>query len=121
VIAVGDPCLAAGDCRVAHLARARDACEGLLTDRVPVDEIDPRDLHRGVHIDETRDEVQRQVLPRGPASGHDQALPFAGDDERAFPPHLHRGISIAQDVAIGPVRRRLVPVEEAGFGEQHGT
>ena len=81
---VGNPGLAPGDDGVVHLPRAREGCERLLADRVPVDEVHPRGLHRHFHTGKTRDQIERQVEPRGSASRHHQTLSFAGDHQSAL-------------------------------------
>ena len=62
-IVIGNPGLAAADHRVLNLACARYARKGLLAHVMPVDQVDPGDLHCGLDADATRDQVEREVHP----------------------------------------------------------
>lgn len=61
--------------------------------RVPVDQVEPRDLHRRIDANRSGDQIKRQVQPRGAAAGHDEALRFIRDNERALGAHFDRRIA----------------------------
>ncbi len=117
VIVSRDPLLASRDDGVVGLAVAGQRRERLLADVVPVDQVQARYAHRLVGADETRDQKQRQIVPRRAPAGHDEALTFAGRHERAAHVHAHGRIARRHGVAVSPVRRRVLVVEQAGLGE----
>jgi hypothetical protein len=59
----GDPGLTPRDNPVLDLARPRKPRKGLLADVMPVDEVDPCDLHRDIDTHVARDQIQSQVQP----------------------------------------------------------
>ena len=77
LIVIGDPGLAARYHGVFNLPRAREARERLLANLVPIDEADAGNLHCGIDTAPARDQVEREVKPRRPATRHDEPLGFA--------------------------------------------
>jgi len=67
------------------------------------------------------DQVQHQIQPGSASAGHHQALALARHHQRALRVHGDLRITLAEDVAPGPVRGCLVTVEQPGLGEQHRT
>jgi hypothetical protein len=114
-IVVREPDLARGHDLVVRVAPSCQRGVGQLPVAVPLQKVELGDPPRLLGPCDTSDQVEQQVVPgRGAARG-DQPVPLARRHQHALAPHPDAGVPPRQHVAIAPVRRRLLPVEQAGF------
>ena len=85
---------------------------------MPLEQIDLGDPHRLAGAGVSRDDVQRQVVPRRGAAGGDDASGGIGQHQVGRGVESHFRVVRAKQILIAPVRRRRAAVEQPGL-RQH--
>jgi len=115
------PFLTTRDHRISQLAGAHHRGVGQRAGRVPVEQVQPRHLHRLARTDETGDEKQPQCMPAAATARHHQALADAGADQCLVRMPVHLRVLAAQAIAVAPVRSPFASGQEPGTRQQHGS
>ena len=113
------PLLAASDHRISQLAGAHHRGVGQRAGHVPVEQVQPRHLHRLARTDETGDEKQPQRMPAAATARHHQALADAGADQCLVRMPAHVRVFATQAIAVAPVRSPFAAGQEPGTRQQH--
>ena len=115
------PQLAAADQLIGRTPAAGQRCIRERAGLLGVEQVDARDLHRILRRCEPRDQGEHQHVPGDAAAGHHDACIGAGEHQPALRMPARARMVMGEAVAVGPVRRCIAAVEQAGAREQQCT
>lgn len=80
---------------------------------VPLQQVQLRNPHRLARAHMTRDDVEREVVPRRRAAGRDDAPRLVGEAEVRLGMEADLRVPAPEEIAIAPVRRGVAAVEQS--------